>query len=95
MLCEEELESTHDENERYAMLAIMTAAASRGKGKNGRIPSIKDLYPRDKEVKSEEKKEEDIREQYEHTKEWLAQFDLDSIDKNAKEKEYDIEKGGN
>lgn len=79
MICEENVERSHDENERAAMIAIMHAAASRGKGKKGTLPKVSDLYKRPSENEPKQT-EEDIREQYEHTKEWLAQFDLSSID---------------
>lgn len=79
MICEENVERSHDENERAAMIAIMNAAASRGKGKKGKLPDVKDLYKRPSE-QEQKQTEQDLREHYEHTKEWLAQFDLSGID---------------
>lgn len=85
---EENTELMHDDNEKNAMYAIMNAAAYRGKGKKGQLPSVSDLYKRPSE-KQEVKTEQDIREMQEHTKDWLSQFDLDSIDRKAKKKEVD------
>ncbi|SET69257.1 hypothetical protein SAMN05216389_12113 [Oceanobacillus limi] len=83
MICEENIERTHDENEREAMYAIMYAAASRGKGKQGKLPKLDDLYKRPSAEDIAGKTVEEIREQQEHTKEWLAQFDLSKL--NGKE----------
>lgn len=78
LISQENVEKTHDENEREAMFAIINAAASRGKGKKGKLPDVVDLYKRPSEDSEEfkAKTEEDIREEMEHAEEWLAQFDL-------------------
>ena len=76
LICEENVERTHDENERAAMVAIMNAAASRGKGKNGKLPSLDDLYKRPNAEDVAKQKTEDLVEQKRHAEEWLAQFDL-------------------
>lgn len=81
------VERTHDENERLAMSAIMNAAASRGKGKKGKIPKLEELYKRPTEEEAKESQKstqetvEDIREKQEHTREWLSQFDLTKFGK--------------
>lgn len=78
ILCEEQEEKNHDKNEQQAMYAIMYAAASRGKGKKGKLPKLKDLYDRES-IKGEDKKEEsfeDIIEKQKHAEKWLSQFDL-------------------
>lgn len=84
MICEENVERTHDENERSAMVAIMNAAASRGKGKKGKLPDLADLYkrPSEEEMKKAPETVEDIREQQAHTEEWLSQFDLSMFDED-------------
>lgn len=71
MIAEENIERTHDENERSAMIAIMNAAASRGKGKQGKLPSISDLYERPTSEDVAIRKTEDIIEQKNHAEEWL------------------------
>ena len=78
LLCEEQEEKNHDKNEQQAMYAIMYAAASRGKGKKGKLPKLKDLYDRES-VKGERKKEEsfeDIVERQKHAEQWLSQFNI-------------------
>lgn len=84
MICEENVERTHDENEQKAMTAIMNAAASRGKGKKGKLPKVEELYKRPSADANQDKGQtvEDIRAQQEHTKEWLAQFDLSGFDED-------------
>lgn len=79
------VERTHDENERLAMLAIMSAAASRGKGKQGKIPKLEELYkrPTDEEVAKKTDTVEDLREKQKHTSEWLSQFDLSKFGKEG------------
>lgn len=84
----------HDVNEREAMYAIMNAAASRGKGKNGRLPDVKDLYkrPGEQDAKSMEEKVKEVEDMQQHTSEWLAQFDLESLTREEEEtasKEYE------
>lgn len=83
LISEENVEKTHDENERHAMYAIINAAASRGKGKKGTIPSVAELYkrPNSEDEAKKERTEEDIRAEQEHAQEWLAQFDLSALDK--------------
>lgn len=89
MVSEENVERTHDINEREAMYAILNAAASRGKGKKGKLPKVDELYkrPSEKERASKKETEEDLREMYEHTKEWLSQFDLSILDDDVIKKE--------
>lgn len=81
LLCEENAERTHDENEREAMYAIIYAAASRGKGKQGKLPSVHELYKRpENEVEASNGEDKlDPIEQQRHAEEWLAQFDLTSL----------------
>jgi len=87
----ENVNRTHDENERLAMHSIMSSAASRGIGKKGKLPEISDLYkrPTDEEITKEDDKDmsEDIREMQEHTRDWLSQFDIDALYKSDKGKE--------
>lgn len=82
MLCEESVERSHDDNERQAMYAIIYAAASRGKGKQGKLPSVSDLYKRPTNEDMTNKKggkDFDPIEQQRHAEEWLSQFDLTSL----------------
>lgn len=82
ILLEEQEEKNHDNNEQQAMYAIMYAAASRGKGKKGKLPKLKDLYDRDA-VQGTNKKEEsfeDIVEKQRQAERWLSQFDLSGFD---------------
>lgn len=83
LISEENIEKTHDSHEREAMYAIINAAASRGKGKKGILPSVEDLYKRPgaEEEAKKERTEEDIKAEQEHAQEWLAQFDLSALDK--------------
>lgn len=74
MLSEENVERTHDLREQEAFYAIVYAAASRGKGKNGKLPSVTDLYNREG-VPSEEKVE-DALEMQKQAYDWLNNFDL-------------------
>jgi len=78
LLSDIHIEKVHDDNERYAMQSIMNAAASRGKGKNGKMFSVKELYDRDSALE-EERNSEDIEEEQMHTQEWLSQFDLNKL----------------
>lgn len=89
IISEENIEKTHDENEQEALYSIMSAAASRGKGKKGKIPKVDELYkrPSDDDLSNSKETEEDIRAEYEYTKEWLAQFDFSKFDKENTEKE--------
>lgn len=80
-MCEESVEQTHDENERQAMYAIMNAAASRGKGKKGKIPTVKELYDRNAQGKGKKDDVEDALEQQKRAEEWLANFDLSKFEK--------------
>lgn len=90
MISEENIERMHDTNEQETMYAIIHAAASRGKGKKGKIPEVSDLYKRpseqDRELTAEDK-EEDMRDKYEHTMDWLSQFDFSKFDKEDEEDE--------
>lgn len=83
LISEENIEKTHDAHEKQAMYAIINAAASRGKGKKGTLPSVEDLYKRtsEKEEAKKERTEEDIIAEQEHAREWLSQFDLTAFDK--------------
>jgi len=84
MICEENIEKTHDQNERAAMIAIMNAAASRGKGKKGKLPKLEELYQRPTSVHEEGSKTvEDIRAEQKHTSEWLSQFDLTKLERRT------------
>lgn len=88
ILLEEEGEYIHDINEREAMFAIMYAAASRGKGKKGKLPKVSDLYNRDKisgSSSSEEGRDkvEELAEKNEHTRKWLEQFDLSQFNEKG------------
>lgn len=67
----------------------MSAAASRGKGKKGKIPKVEELYkrPSEEDLEKSNETEEDIRAEYEYTKEWLAQFDFSKFDREKMEKE--------
>ena len=85
MLCEENIEYTHDENENQAMYAIMYAAASRGKGKKQKLPSIKDLYDRKSLEGKEREPEVDPIEEQRKAEEWLANFDLTKFNKKEGE----------
>lgn len=78
MLCEENIEITHDDNEKQAMYAIMYAAASRGKGKQQKLPSIKELYDRDVANKNKNKSNgiDDVMEDNKRAMDWLSNFDL-------------------
>lgn len=79
MLCQENIERIHDENEREAMYAIMYAAASRGKKGKGELPSVEDLYSRPgAEARKAERAKAMIEEQ-ERTKEFLAKYDLTKL----------------
>jgi len=69
-MCEENVEYTHDRREEIAMSAIMNAVASRGKGKNGTIPNLKELYNRDSE--GEKESMEDIVAKQEEAINWLS-----------------------
>lgn len=86
MISEENVEKMHDRNEEFALHAIMSAAASRGKGKKGELPSVTDLYkrPTDEDMAKDDKTEEVLREELEHTKEWLSQFDIEGLDFGTK-----------
>lgn len=79
MLFEENADYTHDENEKQAMYAIMYAAASRGKGKNGKLPEVHELYkrPTDEDVAKAEAK--DVLEKQREAEDWLSRFDLNSL----------------
>ena len=81
MICEEQVEVTHDQNEKQAMYAIMYAAASRGKGKKGKLPKLTDLYDRQKTEKKSntDNSFDDAMEKQKHAQEWLSNFDLSSI----------------
>lgn len=94
LIAEENKEKIHDRNEREAMYAIFYAAAYRGKGKQGKLPTVKDLYDRNKLADNNGDSSEDpiksVAEKQEHMEKWLEQFDLNAIGlgKNG-------EKGGN
>lgn len=87
IVCEENVERTHDERERMALQAIYNAAASNGiqegtkKSPKTRLPSLKELYDRNSNAKPEDKQAEaeHMVEQQRHTEEWLAQYDLSNI----------------
>lgn len=87
ILCEESVEQTHDDNEREAMYAIMHAAAQRGKGKNGKLPSLSDLYkrPSGDGLTPKEKESEDALEKHKKAEEWLSQFDLSALAEQSDE----------
>lgn len=87
MVCEENVERTYDENERSAMIAIMNAAASRGKGKKGKLPTVDELYKRPLSDEVVQEKTESLIEQKRHAEEWLSQFDLEGFDSTEKEDE--------
>lgn len=76
ILSQENVEMTHDEREVIAMSAIMNAVASRGKGKQGKIPDITDLYDRNRT--SEPEKVDDVFEQQREAMDWLSKFKLTS-----------------
>lgn len=87
-MCEESAEASHDDNEKQAMYAIMYAAASRGKGKKGKLPSMTDLYDRNKATDgrgNDEKTIQDVMEKQRHAQEWLSNFDLASIVKREED----------
>ncbi|MGF7014209.1 hypothetical protein [Ornithinibacillus bavariensis] len=79
MICEENVERTHDENERQAMYAIMYAAASRGKGKHGKLPKPDELYRRPTEEDMTKTKVKSVLEKQVRAQEWLGQFDLTKL----------------
>jgi len=81
ILCEENVERTHDENEREAMYAIMYAVASRGKGKQGKIPQVQELYKRPTGETEATSKVEDMFEKQKQAEEWLSKFDLSKLGK--------------
>src|SRR5699024_7766611 len=85
MLCEENIEYTHDENEYQAMYAIMYAAERRGKGKKQKLPSIKELYDRKSLEGKERESEVDPIEEQRKAEEWLANFDLTKFNKKEGE----------
>lgn len=79
MLCEENVEKTHDFNEREAMYAIMYAAASRGKGKKGKLPSLSDLYKRPTSEDMAKIRSENLIEKQQEAERWISQFDLSKL----------------
>lgn len=87
MITQENAERTHDDNERYAMAAIMNAAASRGKGKQGKLPSLEDLYKRPTSEDESRKKTETLLERNQEASEWLSQFNIKGF--GGKEQEED------
>lgn len=87
LVSEENVERTHDENERYAMVAIMNAAASRGKGKKGALPSLEDLYKRPTAEDITRERTESLIDKNREATEWLSQFNLGEFDKERKEDE--------
>lgn len=79
MISEENMERSHDVREQEAHNAIMQAAASRGKGKNGELPSVKDLYDREASSESTEEKVQDALSKHEEAKEWLKGFGVKGL----------------
>ena len=63
--------------EQEAFYAIMYAAASRGKGKQGKLPSVSDLYNRN--GAATEEKVEDALDMQRQAYEWLENFDLSKL----------------
>lgn len=78
IISEENLERTHDIREQEAFYAIIHAAAQRGKGKNGELHSVKDLYNREDNTSSEEKVQ-DALSKHEEAKEWLQSFGIKGL----------------
>lgn len=78
IISEENVERSHDVLEREAFTAIMNAAASRGKGKKGELPSVKDLYNREAD-KTPEETVQDAIERHEEAKDWLKSFGIKGI----------------
>lgn len=86
IISEENVERTHDENERSAMIAIMNAAASRGKGKRGKLPKVDELYKRPTSEEMAKERTENIIEQKNHAEDWLASnFEGINFGSNGKE----------
>lgn len=77
MLSEETVELTHDRREELALSAVMNAVSSRGKGKNGKIPSVEELYDRGKTVEPKDVK--DVFEKQQEAMEWLSNFRISDI----------------
>ncbi len=61
------------------MYAIMYAAASRGKGKNGKLPKPDELYKRPTDEDIAKSRVENVLEKQAQAQEWLAQFDLSKL----------------
>lgn len=74
ILCEENLEMTHDRREEEAMFALMYSVASRGKGKKGKLPKVHELYDRDS--MKEPEKVEDVLEQQQQAIDWIRNFTI-------------------
>ena len=85
MICEENVERTHDINEREAVYAIMYAAASRGKGKKGKLPTPEELYRRPNPEEVNQTKTELMLEKQKEAEEWLRQFDLSKLSNRKEE----------
>jgi hypothetical protein len=83
IVCEENVERTHDEIERAALSAIFNAASANGvgNGKKKRLPKVSELYDREANATPAKKKAdaEQLMEQQRHTDEWLAQYDLSNL----------------
>lgn len=87
IVCEENVERTHDERERMALQAIYNAAASNGiqegskKNPKTRLPELKELYDRNYQHKAEEvaKTTEETFKKQQEAAEWLKNFDLSKI----------------
>lgn len=75
ILSEESVEMTHDKREESAVNAIMNAVASRGKGKQGKIPEVSELYNRDKMGEPKEEVNDVMQRQVE-AMEWLQNFNI-------------------
>lgn len=84
ILSEENVERTHDENEREAMYALMYAVAHRGKGKRGKLPTVTELYNRDNMTSDSgsKNKAEEVIEKQRYAEEWLSQFDLSALNED-------------
>jgi len=82
IIASENIEATYDDMERNALVAIFHAAASRGKGKNGKMFKVDELFKRpngeEESVPLKKRSAEDIQAEMDHANEWLAQFGLNN-----------------
>lgn len=71
------------------MTAIMHAVASRGKGKQGKIPDVDELYNRNSTAEPE--KAEDVFEKQKEAMDWLSNFNIKVGDDDEEEDDKDAE----